>query len=318
MSHLLTPLQLIAGASLLQNSGLAINAEFNSKLIEFNNLELIDVLHTALAGAPAVLSSAVLENLQTMAAPTCPALSDSIPQGSTLVPNVPYSGFVELIESKALFYLGSGDITKFIQALSISQAYINQVNVFLHSAINAYTYLANTFTNMDNLITGDVAGVNLATESFGNDLAKLGKLIDFRNLEDLGSPISLIRQLSKATKTVPALTRALILAGVPNNIIKENRASIIVSDSVQSSMYAAMLTIKGTDLEEILKILGVTTVGLETMADLLNPVKLFPNSFQSLTVTTNEGVRGIYINSAGTVNSKLTNLLPSYYMSSTS
>jgi hypothetical protein len=48
------------------------------------------------------------------------------------------------------------------------------------------------------------------------------------------------------------------------------------------------------------------------MADLLNPVKLFPNSFSSLTVNTPDGLRGIYLDSQGTVNSKLNDELPSY------
>jgi hypothetical protein len=63
-------------------------------------------------------------------------------------------------------------------------------------------------------------------------------------------------------------------------------------------------------------VLAVTTPGIETMADLLNPVKLFPNSFASLTVNTAVGVRAIYINNQGTVNSNLPDVLPSYVVSS--
>jgi hypothetical protein len=62
----------------------------------------------------------------------------------------------------------------------------------------------------------------------------------------------------------------------------------------------------------------VTTVGIATMADLLNPVKLFPNSFQSLTVPTKYGSRGIYTNSSGSANQNLLTELPEYVMSSLS
>jgi hypothetical protein len=51
---------------------------------------------------------------------------------------------------------------------------------------------------------------------------------------------------------------------------------------------------------------------------LLNPLKLFPLSFQSLTAPTAQGPRAIYINSNGSVNSNLANELPLYVLSSLS
>jgi hypothetical protein len=62
--------------------------------------------------------------------------------------------------------------------------------------------------------------------------------------------------------------------------------------------------------------MGVTTQGITTMADLLNPVKLFPNSFQSLTVVTKNGQRAIYTNNQGDVNTTLIQELPNYVVSS--
>jgi hypothetical protein len=46
------------------------------------------------------------------------------------------------------------------------------------------------------------------------------------------------------------------------------------------------------------------------MADLLNPIKIFPRSYNTLTAPTANGLRGIYINSAGAVNSRLETELP--------
>ena len=77
-----------------------------------------------------------------------------------------------------------------------------------------------------------------------------------------------------------------------------------------------MTTITGNDLQQILTVLGVTTVGIETMADLLNPLKLFPNSYQSLTAPTKHGPVAIYINSSGSVNTGLIRQLPPYVVSS--
>ena len=83
-------------------------------------------------------------------------------------------------------------------------------------------------------------------------------------------------------------------------------------------MYTAMTNITGNDLKQILSVMKVTTAGITSMADLLNPVKLFPNSFSSLTVPTKHGSRGIYINSTGSVNQNLLTELPEYVMSSLS
>jgi hypothetical protein len=77
-----------------------------------------------------------------------------------------------------------------------------------------------------------------------------------------------------------------------------------------------MLTVTGNTLAQILKLLKVTTENINTLADLLNPFKLFPNSFQTLTVPTAKGSRPIYTDSQGDVNTTLIQLLPPYILSS--
>jgi hypothetical protein len=90
-----------------------------------------------------------------------------------------------------------------------------------------------------------------------------------------------------------------------------------------------MLLITGQALQQVCDIFGITlpvagvsttqpqNPGLSSMADLLNPVKIFPTSFASLTVrtynqnTTSE-LRAIYLDSTGTINSKLLQYLPRY------
>jgi hypothetical protein len=62
----------------------------------------------------------------------------------------------------------------------------------------------------------------------------------------------------------------------------------------------------------------VTTPNIVSLADLLNPVKMFPNSFQALSVPTVKGSTAIYINSAGAVNSSLLTLLPPYVINTVS
>ena len=71
-----------------------------------------------------------------------------------------------------------------------------------------------------------------------------------------------------------------------------------------------MTKITGESLAQILRLLRVTTPGITTMADLLNPVKILPRSYNTLTAPTANGLRGIYINAAGAVNTRLETELP--------
>lgn len=311
-----TPLQINAGAGLLQNQGLAVNAELTTTVTDYENLALIapllDTLSVATAGN--ILSPPIIVTLETLASIDCPALSDSVPDN---YPSLPSSfdppGFVSYIEQTAETYMGNGDLGKFAQALSIADGYANQTNTFINSAVNSQTYLGATFTTTNDMITGDITAVNLATPAFAEDLANLGILIDLANLDNLGSPLALVQRIITVIGNVPVLSLSFLQQGVPEDVVVNlTNPTTSVTDSAQKLMYQAMLTIQGNDLEQILKVLSVTTVGIETMADLLNPVKLFPNSFQSLTAPTAQGPRAIYINSEGTVNSTLAEELPAY------
>jgi hypothetical protein len=298
--NVLTPLQLIAGAGLLQNQGLAVSPELTAAIDAYSNTPLMSAFFEALA-----LDS----SLATLAANTVPAFSNSIP---TAYANLG-TQMSTVILSQGASDFGSGDISKFIQALNLVQAYSQNTNLFINSAVNSQTYLGNTFTSTNDMITGDVTTINLATTTFGQDLTRLGGLIDLDNLGNLGSPLSLIQRIVQLTGNIPVLSLLLLAEGVSEDIVLNlTSPTISVSDSVQRLMYQAMTKITGNALSQILKVLKITTQGIETMADLLNPVRLFPNSYQSLTVVTANGPRAVYVNAAGSVNTNLEQELPTY------
>ena len=316
----LTPLQLDSTAGLLQNQGLAPNAEFTTAVTTYNSTALISPFLTTIevGSTGNILSNTIISTLETLAANTCASLSDSVPSGyATLTVATNPAGFTGLLTTTANTYMGNGDLGKFCQALSISQGYADQTNLFVNSAVNSQTYLGNTFTTMNNMITGSITSINLSTTSFGLDLTNLGQLINLKTLNEFGSPLALIQQIYLITGTIPVVSLAFIAAGVPQDVvINLTNPTVTVADSAQALMYQAMTQITGDNLTQILTVLGVTTVGINTMADLLNPVKLFPNSFQSLTAPTKYGPQAIYINSAGSVNTNLKTELPPYVMSS--
>jgi hypothetical protein len=240
------------------------------------------------------------------------------------------AGFTGVITDIGNTYLGQGNTTVFAQVFTAAQSYINQNNDFINTAYNSQTYLGSTFTSMNSLITGNLTDVNLALPSFGSDLARLGFLIDLNNLGNFGLPSSVFRQLATVTNLTPRITVALKQVNFTTAQIENiTDPDATLTDTEEAKLYRAMLLITGQALQQVCDILGITlpvfgvnttqpqNPGLTSMADLLNPVKIFPTSFASLTVrtynqnTTSE-LRSIYIDSTGTINSKLIQYLPRY------
>lgn len=296
----LTPLQLIAGASLLQNQGIAVSPELTTSITAYQATPTMQLFFQVLA-----LDS----SLATLGANSIPAFSNSLPAAYSALG----TQMTTAILAQATADFAGGDVSKFIQALNLVQAYTQNTNLFINSAVNSQTYLANTFTSTNDMITGDVTSINLATTAFGQDLLNLGAMIDLSNLNDLGTPLALIQRIVELTGNIPVLSLLLLAEGVSQDIvINLTSPTLTVADSVQRLMYQAMTKITGNDLAQILKVLRITTVELETMADLLNPAKILPNSFLSLTVTTAVGQRAVYINDLGAVNTTLELELPEY------
>lgn len=307
----LTALQLNVAAGLLQNQGIGVNAELISAIDSYESTALIAPLLNVVASAN--ITANVVSNVESLAANTCSALSNSVP--------VEYSDLgnqmTTVILAQASLDICGNNASQLAQAVNQAEGYAGQTTVFVNSAINSQTYLGGTFTSMNNTITGDISSVNLATPAFGADLAKLGKLINLADLGNFGSPIGLVRQIYAVAGVVPVLAVAFVEAGIDQEVVLNlSNPTVTVIDSAQRVMYQVMTQITGNELTQILNVLQVTTPGINTMADLLDPTKLFPNSFLSLTAPTADGPRAIYVNSSGAVNTELTTQLPPYVISS--
>jgi hypothetical protein len=311
---ILTPLQLDAAAGLLQNQGIVINASMVSAIADYENTSLIaPFLNTVAVGSGNILSANVVTTLETLAANSCPALSDSVPAAYSTLGTV----MTTVILDQADKDICGLSVSKLAQATDQAGGYASITSVFINSAVNSQTYLGNTFTTMNNMITGGVTSVNLATTALGQDLRNLGQLINLNNLDNLGSPLALIQQIYSVTGAIPVVGLTFVAVGIPTEIVLNlDSPTVSVSDSIQKLMYTAMTQIAGADLQQILSVLGVTTTGIATMADLLNPVKLFPSSYQSLTVSGSafKIPIAIYVDSSGAVNQALLTELPSYVM----
>lgn len=213
-------------------------------------------------------------------------------------------------------YLGKGDYTIFVQAYNMAQAYMAQTNQFIDGSIVGNDYLNNTFNGMSDLITGSISSVNSNIKGFAEDLNNLGSTINLDDLNDLGSPLALVRQIINVAGYLPTLSLAFLTVGIPQHTVGSiGSMSANISDEVQKKIYSALRLITGDALGQILKVLKVKTKDLSTAADLLNPKKMFPNSYKTLKTLTPDGYIRIY--SGDATNNRLKTLLPAYVLRST-
>lgn len=173
----------------------------------------------------------------------------------------------------------------FCSSFITSSSFVDYSNSAMFAMEASKGFLQGTYSNMNDLISADVAGVNLALRPFGEDLIALGKAIDLRKISTFGLPSVLLQTIREFNAITPSLTLALLSSGLSTeevqNIIDD---AIPITANQQQKVYGAFLIIVGVDLQDILIPLNCKTTGLESLADLLNPKKLFPNSYQSLTV----------------------------------
>lgn len=318
---ILTPLQMIAGATLSNNGGIRLANTWTAAVNSYTGTTLLTPFFAALANSSAAnISAETLISMSTFCSATVPALADNTPAAYLDLGINVYSGFTGVITAKGNSYLGNGNVTVFAQVFSAAQGYVGATNNYINTSINSQTYLGSTFTTMNSLITGNLSDVNLAMQAFGADLAALGQMIDLDNLGNFGSPAALLRRLAALTNITPGVSNALIQAGLNQiNIDDIANPNVNVDDNIQRLAYLGMLNVTGTELEQVLAVFGVSTPNINTMADLLNPVKIFPNSYPSLTVRTynqdtSTVLRAIYDNNQGAVNSKLLIYLPRYVL----
>jgi hypothetical protein len=330
-----TPLQLTAGVGFYSGNAITANTNLANNITSYNSLapiaNLLYTINAAASNAGGIsISSGTLANLKAIGANVsgnyCPALGDSVSSNVSIT--VGNAGFTGYITSQASTYLGSGDFGVFAQAFGAAQGYISLTNNVILSAVNVNStdYLGPTFTNMNNLITNGVSQVNLAFPALGADLAACGDLINFRNIDLFGTPAALLNQLARQGNmlngSTPCVTAALQAQGLTDqdiaNLVNINVEGLFrpngitqnVFDTLQKRAYPALVNVTGSCLQEVLDILNCTVPNIATMADLLNPVKIFPTSFSSFTLPTANGPVLIY-DTTGAVNSAIAPILNS-------
>jgi hypothetical protein len=322
---------LIAADGLLQNQGIAISSNLLIAINSYHSCNVIASYDTVLGNAVANLgignssvTSNVMYGLQTLAANTVPAVTNVVPTAyiSSLGPyaNTYIGGMSGLVLQQAAEESGNGDISKFFQAYGIVQSYISQTNQYINSVANVGA-IGNTFTSMNSVITGSISTTNSNLNAFGSDLLLLGKTWDLANLTFFGFPSALLYQTTQVAGLLPELAAKLSLAGITyDDLSTILGGNLPAAANIEALIYQVMLEVTGSLLEQVKIILAVTTPGLTSMADLLNPVKTLPNSYLTLTLPTPTNSSTTNVNSTAlapiytapaTVNSNLLDLFSS-------
>jgi len=195
--------------------------------------------------------------------------------------------------------LGPNKYQDFLSGFMSTYSFIEYSNDAILAVNNSQEFLDGTYSNMDDLITGDITGVSVATTIFGQDLITSGKAINLQSIATFGLPSNLLATLQKNNAITKSVSLALIASGISVSELDDILGTFeSITKEQERKIYSAFGIILGQDLKDILVSLNCKTAGIESLADLLSPIKLFPNSYQTLTVP-------VYNTVGGPANSKI-------------
>ncbi len=202
------------------------------------------------------------------------------------------NGFIATIAQQAYYEFWynyqtrrSNQYQEFVRMVQQCHQFKETNNSVIASLANSKIFLKGTFSNINDITTSDISGVNLAFKEFGNDLINLGKTLDLSQIHVFGLPSKLVLNLQAVDALTAALKFALLYSELSTAEVTDILNPSYIPDAVQEKkIYNALTLIQGQDLTEIQIIANCSTEGLVSLADLINPLKMFPNSYKSLTI----------------------------------
>jgi hypothetical protein len=196
------------------------------------------------------------------------------------------NGFVATIAQQAYYELwpATGAIS-IIRSFAQNYAWRENTNKLVFSMTNTKSFLQGTYSNINDLTSADVGGVCLAFKTFGDDLIKLGKAINLATIDKFGSPDQLLLNLQKNNALTDALKFSLLNNGLTVDEVQNILfGRVIASPDQNAKIWTAFTMVMGTELASILQIINCQTSGITALSDLLVVRKMFPNSYDALTV----------------------------------
>jgi len=310
---------MMAGEGLIADAGLVINPNLDTSLYTSQPI-VVDFKTTIAAfegdlfepaeedpfnpgetlfgtGNPSGISPSLAEQFVHSMDDTLPFLTNVNP-AATNVSTRYYDAF--LANHLTNIFPSSG---RYVQYLQIAMGQKDTANQYINSAVNGANLSKQTFTTMDALMTGNLTAVSRDVNTWGLDLLKTGSLFDFAKIDNIGTPQSLVEALMR-TNMLSTIADELEAQGVDVFDIKKainNEPDITLQPTAQKRCYDAFTQVTGEQLEEILFVLGVETIGITALSDLLDLTKVFPNSFFTITSPNHGTPENIYITPEGEI-----------------
>lgn len=297
-----TPLNLNCLGQLIQNIGLTINPTQQGYMgVSTSNTTytthgtiytstILDTLawvtETAYSKIGNDITTETYEALTSLGSTTIPVLGNARPSSfaNAYTGEMTKFGWLRLIPYQAHreLYINNGSYSDFLNTFNVCDGYIKTSNRLIKNYLSFPNFLKTSYSNMNDLISSDITGVSLATLYWGQDLINSGRSIDLSTISTFGLPSNLLKTLSTNRALTPSLNVALLSAGFTSTDI-ETMLLGNVSTEQEKLLYAAFSLIMDNDLSDICILLNCQTANLTKLSDLLNPRKLFPNSFKTLT-----------------------------------
>ena len=255
------------------------------------------------------------------------ALTAIAPSGLT---NVLPAGLAESAKVMGGSVVGTeivGNAKKFGSVLGSADGFVGSANQMISAATNsASAFAGGTFPGMDGIMSGNLTGITNALPDFGADLGSLGSTVDFGSIGNLGSPGQLLKNMEQAGNLGPMYDKVANISvdpriasslgadlGTVANAVSSKTTTTLGSlgvdlnkvaqigpalpNNIQGQVYDAFGDLTTTEVADVKGILGNTQGAIAKGTDLMDPQKLFPTSYSTLTAplrTASVGDRAIY------------------------
>lgn len=321
MAGILTPMQMNAGAGLLQDSGLGIAPALSTSITTYTSITGISTITSCLDDQTKVTGS-TLTNLLSLGNGVFPGLTNIVLPADHAT--VGTGALTSKITAHANALIGA-DNGVFAQHFSLASAFTTSSNEFISSASNADSSL-DISTDINNLLTGAITDTSVALPTFASDLLNSGNLLNYNDLRNLGNPLSFIKLYMTQAGGLPILDDYLSAEGIntaglvnalnlsdpsaifnsqvselgsaglvsyPDGETPANESTKATKKGLGNAVWDALGKVKDDDLANVQNVLSSAITNLTSAQDLLDPKKVFKQTFQSFKSFDNNGNPGL-------------------------
>jgi len=132
-------------------------------------------------------------------------------EGKSVLDNALMTSAINSISQELL----GADISVYLQHVAQANSWTAGRNAIITSAIvDTAKYAYESVNSIDSQVTAKLSSVNKALPTFSNELANTGAILDFSNLNQMGNPLTLVKNLQTQAGGLAVLEPALLAQGI--------------------------------------------------------------------------------------------------------